>query len=395
MGCIGSKTSLKKDKDVDTPFTTGHETPTKQLSLRKQLSQKREATITKDPSLLKKDPSQGELKSERSKDETSVDKEVVEVTREDVNIIINENFDLNDAQDTRTTSEKERELPRTPTPSPSPSLRKRPTPSPSPSLRKSPAFQMRGRRLSEGNTTGKGSSFRKMINQALNRHSMSQSLDVTSVAPLQLSSQISEDKEEEPLTKEVMLEWKTPNVGFERLLATKAGLKLFDNFLRKEFSSENLQFWIACEKLKSITEEKKFNDHVDVIFKIYIDPSALDEISLEGRVKSSLRKKKLNPTRDIFEEAQTKIYSLMHRDSFPRFLISKDYKDALLQFGPLTPDSPSFEAEEPKFPRSSELEGELVQATKSLLENLQTPETDERFDTDLQQGEMEKRKSRG
>jgi len=141
--------------------------------------------------------------------------------------------------------------------------------------------------------------------------------------------------------------------------------------------------------LKSITEEKKFNDHVDVIFKIYIDPSALDEISLEGRVKSSLRKKKLNPTRDIFEEAQTKIYSLMHRDSFPRFLISKDYKDALLQFGPLTPDSSSFETEEPKFPRSSELEGELIQATKSLLENLQTPETDD------QQGEMEKRKSRG
>ena len=174
-----------------------------------------------------------------------------------------------------------------------------------------------------------------MINNALNRHSMSQSLDVTSVVPL-LSSQISEDKEE-LLTKEMMLEWKTPNVGFERLLATKAGRKLFDNFLRKEFSSENLHFWIACEKLKSIAEEKKFNDHVDVIFKIYIDPSALDEvsqiylitmikhlfpqISLEGRVKSSLRKKKLNPTRDIFEEAQTKIYSLMHRDSFPRSLL--------------------------------------------------------------------------
>ena len=115
-----------------------------------------------------------------------------------------------------------------------------------------------------------------MINNALNRHSMSQSLDVTSVVPL-LSSQISEDKEE-LLTKEMMLEWKTPNVGFERLLATKAGRKLFDNFLRKEFSSENLQFWIACEKLKSITEEKKFSDHVDVIFKIYIDPSALDEV---------------------------------------------------------------------------------------------------------------------
>ena len=142
MGCIGSK---KKDNDLETPLT-GHETPTKQLSLRKQLGQKKEATLTREPSLAKspslqkKDPSQGELKSDRSKDETSVDKEVEVATREDVNIVINENFDWDAlAQDTRTTSEKERELPRTP------------TPSPSPSLRKSPGFQMRGRRLSEGN----------------------------------------------------------------------------------------------------------------------------------------------------------------------------------------------------------------------------------------------------
>merc|ERR1712192_58736 len=228
MGCIGSKLSMKKDNDLETPLT-GHETPTRQLSLRKQLSQKKEVTLTRDPSLKKKDPSQGEFKSDRSKDETSMDKEVEVGRGEDVNIVINENFDWDVlAQDTRTTSEKERELPRTPTPSPSPSLRKRPTPLPSPSLRKSPAFQMRGRRLSEGNTSKGGSSFRKMINQALSRHSMSQSLDVTSVAPL-LSSQISEDKDE-LLTKDMMLEWKTPNVGFDRLLATKAGLKLFDNF---------------------------------------------------------------------------------------------------------------------------------------------------------------------
>ena len=84
-----------------------------------------------------------------------------------------------------------------------------------------------------------------------------------------------------------------------------------------------------------------------------------------------------------------------------RFLISKDYKDALLQFGPITPDSPSIDAEEPKYPRSSELEGKLAEATKNLLENVQTPETGddqqqgESFDTDLQQEEMEKYKSGG
>ena len=83
-------------------------------------------------------------------------------------------------------------------------------------------------------------------------------------------------------------------------------------------------------------------------------------------------------------------------------MISKDYKDALLQFGPTTPDSPLLDAEEPKYPRSSELEGKLAEATKNLLENVRTPETGddqqqggESFGTDLQEGEMEKWKSGG
>ena len=75
-----------------------------------------------------------------------------------------------------------------------------------------------------------------------------------------------------------MLEWKTPNVGFDKLLSTEAGRQLFASFLEKEFSSENLKFWIACEQLKEVKEESQFNRHVEAIFNNYIDPSALDEV---------------------------------------------------------------------------------------------------------------------
>ena len=76
-----------------------------------------------------------------------------------------------------------------------------------------------------------------------------------------------------------MLEWKTPNVGFDKLLSTDAGRQLFGSFLEKEFSSENLKFWIACEQLKEINEESQFIQSVENIFKNYIDASALDEVS--------------------------------------------------------------------------------------------------------------------
>ena len=43
-------------------------------------------------------------------------------------------------------------------------------------------------------------------------------------------------------------------VSFEKLLNDELGLHIFTEFLKKEFSQENIQFWIECEKLKSFTD---------------------------------------------------------------------------------------------------------------------------------------------
>ena len=121
----------------------------------------------------------------------------------------------------------------------------------------------------------------------------------TSVSfPLKSQLTICDDNDWEPLTKEMMLEWKTPNVGFEKLLATKEGRKLFDDFLKKEHSAENLHFWIACERLKMVSEEKKFNDHVEFLFKIYIEPSAINEVYGVLAVLCSV-KKGFEPNKEI------------------------------------------------------------------------------------------------
>ena len=43
-------------------------------------------------------------------------------------------------------------------------------------------------------------------------------------------------------------------VGFEKLLNDEMGLYVFTEFLKKEFSQENIQFWTECEKLKKYTD---------------------------------------------------------------------------------------------------------------------------------------------
>jgi regulator of G-protein signaling len=38
------------------------------------------------------------------------------------------------------------------------------------------------------------------------------------------------------------------------LLNDEIGLHVFTEFLKKEFSQENIQFWTECEKLKNLSD---------------------------------------------------------------------------------------------------------------------------------------------
>lgn len=50
------------------------------------------------------------------------------------------------------------------------------------------------------------------------------------------------------------------------------------------------------------------------------------QVSLDARVREVINKKMQDPTPHAFEDAQLQIYTLMHRDSYPRFLSSSIYR---------------------------------------------------------------------
>ena len=43
------------------------------------------------------------------------------------------------------------------------------------------------------------------------------------------------------------------------------------------------------------------------------------QVSLDFKVKEKVMKLRDEPVESMFDEAQSKIYTLMHRDSFPRY----------------------------------------------------------------------------
>lgn len=97
-----------------------------------------------------------------------------------------------------------------------------------------------------------------------------------------------------------------------------AGRKVFRDFLRSEFSEENILFWLACEDLKKENSPEVVEEKARLIYEDYISILSPREVSLDSRVREIVNRNMIEPTTHTFDEAQIQIYTLMHRDSYPR-----------------------------------------------------------------------------
>lgn len=100
-----------------------------------------------------------------------------------------------------------------------------------------------------------------------------------------------------------------------------AGRKVFQNFLRSEFSEENILFWLACEDLKKENSPELVEEKARLIYEDYISILSPREVSLDSRVREIVNRNMIEPTTHTFDEAQIQIYTLMHRDSYPRWVL--------------------------------------------------------------------------
>ncbi|XP_045142248.1 regulator of G-protein signaling 20 isoform X2 [Echinops telfairi] len=117
--------------------------------------------------------------------------------------------------------------------------------------------------------------------------------------------------------------------SFDKLMITPAGRDTFREFLRTEFSEENMLFWMACEELKTEANKNMIEEKARIIYEDYISILSPKEVSLDSGVREVINRNMLEPSPDIFDDAQLQIYTLMHRDSYPRFMNSTLYKDLL------------------------------------------------------------------
>lgn len=97
-------------------------------------------------------------------------------------------------------------------------------------------------------------------------------------------------RSDQPTEKRVKM-W---SFGLHELLSDRAGLVCFESFLRKEFSHENIHFWLACKALKSCAQSQVASK-VEKIYEDFLARGARCEINIDCKtmeeVQANLKKK--------------------------------------------------------------------------------------------------------
>jgi len=134
--------------------------------------------------------------------------------------------------------------------------------------------------------------------------------------------------EEKPVFEEVAA-WGN---SFDHLMKHQSGQKYFAEFLKSEYSDENILFWQACEELKREKNPEKIEEKARIIYEDFISILSPKEVSLDSRVREIINNNMVHPSAHTFDEAQNQIYTLMQRDSYPRFVASVVYKKMLASY---------------------------------------------------------------
>ena len=150
--------------------------------------------------------------------------------------------------------------------------------------------------------------------------------------------------------REANISW---DAGLCILLSSEEGIKAFTRHCAREFSCENIRFWCAVKDFKTKYDEttstttalsddlehdnardicvsdhttSNITDDANVIYKKFIDHNhSNDQVNLSSKqrhdIKALIESGDINV--NIFDSAQKEIFSVMSRDSYPRFLASK------------------------------------------------------------------------
>ncbi|XP_068164488.1 regulator of G-protein signaling 12-like isoform X2 [Antennarius striatus] len=117
---------------------------------------------------------------------------------------------------------------------------------------------------------------------------------------------------------------------FERLLQDPVGVRYFSEFLKKEFSEENILFWQACENFSLVpaNDKKQLSQRAGEIYSSFLSSKATMPVNIDSQAQLA-DDVLTSPRPDMFKTQQLQIFNLMKFDSYSRFLKSSLYQECM------------------------------------------------------------------
>nr|XP_029717693.1 LOW QUALITY PROTEIN: uncharacterized protein LOC115260679 [Aedes albopictus] len=115
-------------------------------------------------------------------------------------------------------------------------------------------------------------------------------------------------------------------ISIEEVVSDPTGLQEFTAYLKKEYSHENIRFWMAVNDLRR-SSHSQISRKVRDIYEEFLEPGAPCEINIDGKTMEKVHQGLKNPSRFAFDSAAEHIYMLLlKKDCYPRFVRSEHYK---------------------------------------------------------------------
>ncbi|CAN9500733.1 unnamed protein product [Ophioblennius macclurei] len=138
------------------------------------------------------------------------------------------------------------------------------------------------------------------------------------------------EKKPEKLQKPTPEEASQWRESLDRVLNNNYGLVAFRGFLQSEFSDENVEFWMACEDFKKTKNPVKMAAKAKKIYEDFIQSEGPREVNIDHFTKDVTLRNLVDLSPATFDLAQKRIFALMEKDSFGRFLRSDQYQELLV-----------------------------------------------------------------
>lgn len=108
---------------------------------------------------------------------------------------------------------------------------------------------------------------------------------------------------------------------------------MLETFLESEFSSENIRFWIAIQDLKYAPNEQIYQK-AERIREEFLAQGAPAQVNVDNRTLDQTlecisKAKDASQMRFAFYHSEEHVFTLMAKDSYPRFVRSQIYKAVL------------------------------------------------------------------